>query len=38
LTERGRVGEKGGVVSKDTSKKAYRLKARELLIYFCNTA
>jgi hypothetical protein len=37
LAERGEVGEKEGVVSKNISKKAYKLKAKELLIYFCNT-
>jgi hypothetical protein len=35
--KKGEVGGKGGVVSKDTNKKAYKLEARELLIYFCNT-
>jgi hypothetical protein len=38
LAERGGVGGKGGVASKDTSKEACRLQARELLVYFCNTA
>jgi hypothetical protein len=33
LAERGGVGKKGGVASK----KAYKLQARELLVYFCNT-
>jgi hypothetical protein len=37
LAERGGVGEEGGVVSKDTSKEACRLQAKELLVYFCNT-
>jgi hypothetical protein len=36
LAEKGEVGEKGGVVSKDTNKEAYKLEAKELLIYFCN--
>jgi hypothetical protein len=38
LAEKGRVSEKEGVASKDTSKEAYKLQARELLVYFCNTA
>jgi hypothetical protein len=37
LAERGKVGGKEGVVSKDTSKKAYKLQAKELLVYFYNT-
>jgi hypothetical protein len=38
LAERGRVGRKEGVTSKDTSKEACRLQAKELLVHFCNTA
>ena len=37
LAERSGVNRKGGVVSKNTSKKACKLQARELLVYFCNT-
>jgi hypothetical protein len=37
LAEKGEVDEKGGVASKDTNKRAYKLKAKKLLIHFCNT-
>jgi hypothetical protein len=37
LAERGRVSGKEEVTSKDTSKKACRLQAKELLVHFCNT-
>jgi hypothetical protein len=36
LAERGKVGGKERVASKDTSKEACRLQARELLVYFYN--
>jgi hypothetical protein len=36
LAEKGKVNKKGGVASKNTNKEVYRLKAKELLIYFCN--
>jgi hypothetical protein len=37
LAEKGEVGGKREVINKNTSKKAYKLQAKELLIYFCNT-
>jgi hypothetical protein len=38
LAERDKVDRKGEVVSKDTSKEACKVQARELLVYFCNIA
>jgi hypothetical protein len=37
LAEKGEVGGKEGVTNKNTNKKAYKLQAKELLVYFCNT-
>jgi hypothetical protein len=37
LAEKDKVGGKRGVINKDTNKKAYKLKVKELLIHFCNT-
>jgi hypothetical protein len=37
LTERCEVGRKEGVANKNISKKVYKLQAKELLVYFCNT-
>jgi hypothetical protein len=36
LAKKGKVDKKEEVVSKNTNKEAYKLKAKELLIYFCN--
>jgi hypothetical protein len=36
LAEKGKVGEKEEVINKNTNKKAYKLQAKELLVYFCN--
>jgi hypothetical protein len=36
LAEKGGVSGKEEVINKDISKKAYKLQAKELLIYFCN--
>jgi hypothetical protein len=36
LAEKGKVSKKEEVISKDISKKAYKLQAKELLVYFCN--
>jgi hypothetical protein len=37
LAEKGEVDGQEGVANKNTNKKAYKLQAKELLIYFCNT-
>jgi hypothetical protein len=37
LAEKGKVSKKEKVVSKNTNKKAYKLQAKELLVYFYNT-
>jgi hypothetical protein len=37
LAKRGEINKKKEVISKNTNKKAYKLQAKELLVYFCNT-
>jgi hypothetical protein len=37
LAEKDKVDRKREVVSKDTNKEIYKLQAKELLVYFCNT-
>jgi hypothetical protein len=37
LAKKDKVNRKKKVVSKNTSKEAYKLQAKKLLVYFCNT-